>query len=89
MMAQKQGNTMRIWDTRKLPGDSLNSIKQLNKKSGNYLGKLKKIDEKDLYAFSVFDFKEDKEQIAAIVFDSSSLFQQWKDGTPLRKIKIE
>jgi len=88
MMARKQGHAIRIWDTRKLPGDNFSSIKQLNKKSGNYLGKLKKIDKPDLSAFSVFDSKEDKEQIAAIVFDTHHMFQQWKEGTPPRKIKI-
>ena len=62
MMAQKQGNAIRIWDTRKVhvPGDKLNSIKHFNKKSGNYLGKVKKSEKKDLSALSLFDSKEDK-----------------------------
>ena len=90
MMAQKQGNAIRIWDTRKLhvPGDKLNSIKHFNKKSGNYLGKVKKSEKKDLSAFSLFDSKEDKAQIAAIVFDSCHRLQQWKEGIPPRKIKM-
>jgi len=90
MMAQKQGNAIRIWDTRKLPRDNLNniSIKHVNKKSGNYLGKVKKSEKKELSAFSLFDSKEDKAQIAAVVFDTFHMLQQWKEGIPPRKIKM-
>jgi hypothetical protein len=89
MVAQKQGNSIRIFDTTILEytNNGSSSLKNLNKKSGNYIGKLRR-DKKDGYAFSLFDSKEDRQELAAFVFSSLPFLQQLKDGIPPRKLDM-
>lgn len=86
MIGEKQGNTIRIFDTsRSIPCfDSSKASSSRKKKSGNYLGKLKRDNTK--LNFLLFDSKEESEQLAAFVFDSQSTF--WKDGQPPRRLRM-
>jgi len=97
MLGEKQGpnNIIRIFDTSRLssfdhasPGRSSSTKEfKLNKKSGNYLGKIQR-DKNDKSSFSLFDSKEEKNQIAAIVYDSTKFLQQIKDGQPPRRLRL-
>ncbi len=103
MIAEKQQHNMtsnyHIFDTTRLPPTSSLSNIKLNKKAGNYIGKLRKCTRGNAnnasgknhrISYSLFDAKSgaDKEEIAAIVYEKPSLFQQWKDGLPPRKLKF-
>lgn len=84
MVAQKQGNSIRIFDTTRL---EYSSTRHLNKKSGNYIGKLKR-DKKDAYCFSLCDSNVERQELAAFVFSSLPLLQQLKDGIPPRTLNM-
>lgn len=84
MVAQKQGNSLRIFDTTRM---EYSGIRHLNKKSGNYIGKLKR-DKKDTHCFSLVDSNEDRQEIAAFVYSSLPLLQQLKDGVPPRTLNM-
>ena len=83
MIGEKQGHIIRIFDTSRL--SSFDS--KLKKKSGNYLAKLQR-DKSDKSSFCLFDSHEEKEQIAAFVYDSTPFLRQWKDGHPPRRLKM-
>ena len=90
MIAEKrQGNKFHIFDTTRLDIiDMVDGDFKLNKKAGNYIGKIRR-DKNDKASYSLFDHaKEEKEQIAAFVYDSKSILSQWKDGQPPRRLQI-
>ena len=60
---------------------------KLNKKAGNYIGKLKR-EKNERASYSLYDAKEDKEQHAAFVYYFPGLIRQWKDGQPPRKLTV-
>ena len=84
MIAIKDGNNIRIFDNTRISAiDSKNSFK-FNKKSGNYLGKMKA----DKPTFSLCNGTEEKTQIAAFIYDAQSTLKHWKDGQPPRKMSV-
>lgn len=85
MVAQKQGNSIRIFDTTRLQYSG--SMRRLNKKSGNYIGKLKR-DKNDTHCFSLYDSNVERQELAAFVFSSLPLIQQLKDGIPPRTLNM-
>jgi tubby-related protein 1 len=89
MVGQKEGNMVRIFETGRLPSLSsdLTSDMKMNKKSGNYLGKIQR-EKTDKSSFSLFDSSEDREQLAAFVYDSKPFLHNWREGQPPRHLKI-
>lgn len=102
MIAEKQTGSRsshyRIWDTTRIDfsdihkgseiHDMIPPIK-LNKKSGNYLGKLRRDkSSKTINGFSIYDATEEKNQIGAFVYQKTPLMQQMKDGHPPRNIRV-
>lgn len=103
MVAEKQigkrTSHYRIWDTTRIDFDmgmntrAISSIKsnplKLNKKSGNYLGKLRRDkSSKMIHGFSIYNAQEEKHQIGAFVYSKTPLAQQMKDGHPPRNVRV-
>lgn len=94
MVAIKQGgnrtSNYHIFDTARVGGWSIrNSIDavRLDKKAGNYIGKLRR-EKNDRSSYSLYDAKEDKEQIAAYHYSMPSFAKQWAEGQPPRKMQV-
>lgn len=103
MVAEKQSNLSNtlsskyhIFDTFRIPSHSSSISKGmdnivLNKKSGNYLGKLKKINNanapKDKASYVLYNANSEKEEIMAVTYDKISLVKHMIDGQPPRKFK--
>ena len=60
---------------------------ELDKKSGNYIGKLRRL-KKEGTSYSLYNSKEDKEEIGAFMYDMPSVLKQMKEGQPPRKLKM-
>jgi hypothetical protein len=103
MVAEKQigkrTSHYRIWDMTRIDFDKdmnwkdASSTKlaplKLNKKSGNYLGKLRRDkSSKAIHGFSLYNAQEDKHQIGAFVYNRTPLTQQMKDGNPPRNVRV-
>eukprot|EP00592_Proboscia_alata_P010453 CAMPEP_0194361534 /NCGR_PEP_ID=MMETSP0174-20130528/9098_1 /TAXON_ID=216777 /ORGANISM="Proboscia alata, Strain PI-D3" /LENGTH=314 /DNA_ID=CAMNT_0039133785 /DNA_START=55 /DNA_END=999 /DNA_ORIENTATION=- len=58
---------------------------KLNKKAGNYIGKLRR-DETKRSAYSLFNSKDSKEQSAAFLYHVPSWISQWREGQPPRRV---
>jgi hypothetical protein len=95
----KRTSHYRIWDTTRINfdlginGRDVSSIKsgslKLNKKSGNYLGKLRRDkSSKEIHGFSIYNSQEEKHQIGAFVYSKTPLIQQMKDGHPPRNVRV-
>jgi len=95
MVAIKQGGINRIssyhiFDTVRVGGwtaKNNSDAVQLNKKAGNYIGKLRR-EKNDRSTYSLYDSKEQKEQIGAFQYSLPSLAQQWSEGQPPRKMQV-
>lgn len=68
------------------PNHNIEEIK-LDKKAGNYIGKLRK-EKNDRCCYSLYDNKEEKEQIGAFTYTLPSLSKQLTEGQPPRKMQI-
>lgn len=95
MVAIKQGgnrtSNYHIFDTGRVgtwsrEESSCNEVK-LDKKAGNYIGKLRK-EKNDRSHYSLYDNKESKEQIGAFSYNLPTISKQWTEGQPPRKIQI-
>ena len=94
MVAIKQGgnrsSNYHLFDTGRVGGWSRkngNDVVKLNKKAGNYIGKLRR-DRKDRSSYSLYDSKEKKEQTAAFYYTLPTFAKQWTEGQPPRKMQI-
>ncbi len=94
MVAIKQGGNFtsnyHLFDTARVGGWSAKNntdAVQLNKKAGNYIGKLRR-EKNDRSSYSLYDSKEKKEQIGAFQYSLPSLAQQFTEGQPPRKMQI-
>jgi hypothetical protein len=94
MVAIKQGgnrtSNYHIFDVGRVGGwstrNSIDAVK-LNKKAGNYIGKLRR-ERKDKSSYSLYDAKENKEQIGAFNYTLPTFAKQWKEGQPPRKMQV-
>jgi len=87
MVAEKQlGSKYYIFDCSRIGVEPVGGMR-LNKKAGNYIGKLKKDPlERALYILS--GASTDIEDLVAISYDVPSLITQWRNGQPPRKIQV-
>jgi tubby-related protein 1 len=60
---------------------------KLSKKAGNYLGKLR-AKNTNRTAYTLLNHNQDKEEIAAVLFERPSLMDTWMDGNQPRKMKV-
>jgi hypothetical protein len=60
---------------------------KLSKKAGNYLGKLR-AKNTNRTAYSLLNHNQDKEEVAAVLFERPSLMDTWMDGNQPRKMKV-
>ena len=60
---------------------------KLDKKAGNYIGKLRR-EKKDRSSYSLYDNKKNKEQIGAFMYTLPTLSSQWAEGQPPRKMQV-
>ena len=94
MVAIKQGgnrtSNYHIFDTGRVGGwsikNSMDAVK-LDKKAGNYIGKLRR-EKNDRSSYSLYNAKEDKEQIAAFHYNMPTFAKQWTEGQPPRKMQV-
>ena len=76
-----------LFDLSRTGSSSVSSSLDLNKKSGNYIGKLRRL-KHERTVYSLYNAKEEKEQIGAFIYDIPSVLKQIKEGQPPRKLKI-
>lgn len=60
---------------------------KLSKKAGNYLGKLR-AKNTNRTAYTLLNHNQDKEEVAAVLFERPSLMDTWMDGNQPRKMKV-
>jgi hypothetical protein len=60
---------------------------KLSKKAGNYLGKLR-AKNSNRTAYTLLNHNQDKEEVAAVLFERPSLMDTWMDGNQPRKMKV-
>lgn len=60
---------------------------KLSKKAGNYLGKLR-AKNTNRTAYTLLNHNQDKEEIAAVLFERPSLIDTWMDGNQPRKMRV-
>ena len=60
---------------------------KLSKKAGHYIGKLRR-EGTARAGYSLYDSKEERQQVAAFVYQAPSLVEQWRDGQPPRRMQL-
>lgn len=60
---------------------------KLSKKSGHYIGKLRRDKDKPIGCFTLYNASREKQELAAFVYDIPSLALQVKEGQPPRKMQ--
>ena len=60
---------------------------KLSKKSGHYIGKLRRDKDKPVGCYTLYNASREKKELAAFVYDIPSLTQQLKEGQPPRKMQ--
>ena len=87
MVAEKQfGSKYYIFDCSRIGVDAVDNMR-LNKKAGNYIGKLTtEPSERALYTLN--DARKENQELMAISYDVPSLITQWRNGQPPRKIQL-
>lgn len=70
-----------------ISSNSCNEELKLDKKAGNYIGKLRR-EKKDRSSYSLYDNKKSKEQIGAFMYTLPTISAQWTEGQPPRKMQV-
>jgi tubby and related proteins len=90
MVAQKKAfnstSNYHLWD---MSRGSVNRSSKMNKKSGNYLGKLRAADANRSEYTIVTASTSDRTEIGAIVFDRNGIVSQMKEGCQPRKMFVK
>ena len=60
---------------------------KLNKKSGHYIGKLRRDKDKPVGCYTLYNASREKLELAAFVYEMPSVFEQVKEGQPPRKMR--
>lgn len=60
---------------------------KLSKKSGHYIGKLRRDKDKPIGCYTLYNASREKQELAAFVYDIPSLTQQVREGQPPRKMQ--
>lgn len=88
--SRQKGNltsNFHFFDLSRTGTSSALSSLELNKKSGNYIGKLRRLKNEGT-SYSLYNSKEEKDQIGAFMYDMPSVLKQMRDGQPPRKLKV-
>jgi hypothetical protein len=60
---------------------------KLSKKSGHYIGKLRRDKDKPVGCYTLYNASREKQELAAFVYDVPALMQQVKEGQPPRRMQ--
>lgn len=60
---------------------------KLTKKSGHYIGKLRRDKDKPVGCYTLYNASREKQELAAFVYNVPSVFEQVKEGQPPRKMR--
>ncbi|KAL7484977.1 hypothetical protein ACHAW6_010579 [Cyclotella cf. meneghiniana] len=60
---------------------------KLSKKSGHYIGKLRRDKDKPVGCYTLYNASREKQELAAFVYDVPALIQQVKEGQPPRRMQ--